>query len=79
MPQQADIDGKKAYPVFSMKANPFGIYMAEELKIERDRDILHRENLIASTMWYGVLGLHAKIASADLRVARSVLPTGVAA
>ena len=52
--------------------------MAEELKIEKDRDILHRENLIASTMWYGTLGLHAKISADDKRVIRSVLPTGVA-
>ncbi len=78
MPQQANIDGKKAFPIFSFKANPYGIYMAEELKIEKDRDILHRENLIASTMWYGTLGLHAKISADDKRVIRSVLPTGVA-
>jgi hypothetical protein len=79
MPEQAAIDGKKAFPIFSFKANPYGIYMAEELKIERDRDILTRENLIASTMWYGTLGLHAKIAASDKRVIRSVLPTGVSA
>lgn len=78
MPQQASIDSKKAYPIFSFKANPYGIYMAEELKLEKDRDILHRENIVASTLWYGVLGLHAKVSSRDLRVARSVLPTGVA-
>lgn len=71
MPQvSGGIDSKTAYYHFIFKANPFGIYMAEDMDPEMDRDILHRETILAATMWYGVLSLHGKVASNDYRIAR---------
>lgn len=69
------IDGKRAYQHFIFKANPFGIYMKQEMLIEMDRDILHRENVVASTMWYGTLSLHAKVASNDYRICKGAFGT----
>lgn len=73
MPEVTGVAGatKKIYSSYIFKANPYGIYMAEEMKVEMDRDILARENLIASTMWYGVCGLHAKVSADDKRIVRS--------
>lgn len=73
------IAGKKAYQHFIFKANPFGIYMAEEMLIESDRDILHRENVIAATMWYGVLSLHAKTSADDKRIVKGAFVTDLSA
>lgn len=73
------IAGKKAYQHFIFKANPFGIYMAEEMLVEKDRDILHRENVVAATMWYGVLSLHAKVSSDDKRIIKGAFVTELSA
>lgn len=73
------IAGKKAYQHFIFKANPYGIYMKQDLMPEKDRDILHRENIVTATMWYGVLGLHAKVASNDYRVTRGAFVTSLSA
>lgn len=73
------IAGKKAYQHFIFKANPFGIYMAEEMMVEKDRDILHREDVIAATMWYGVLSLHAKVSSDDKRIIKGAFVTELSA
>jgi len=64
------IDSTAAHYHFIFKANPFGIYMAEDMDPEMDRDILHRETILAATMWYGVLALHGKVATDDKRIAR---------
>lgn len=69
------IDGKVAYQHFIFKANPFGIYMAEDMDPEMDRDILHRETILAATMWYGVLALHGKVSTDDLRICRGAFVT----
>lgn len=75
----SDQGAKKTYAVHIFKANPFGIYMAEELMFEKDRDILHRENIVAATCWYGTLGLHAKVATNDYRIGRGTYASEVAA
>lgn len=62
------LHGKKAYYHFAFKANPFGIYTAEEMAMEKDRDILKRENVVAATMWYGMLSLHGKVSANDKRI-----------
>lgn len=74
-----DVASKKTYAVHVFKANPFGLYMAEEMKMEADRDILHRENVVAGTMWYGTLSLHAKVSADDLRIGRGTFASDVAA
>ena len=73
------IASKKAYQHFIFKANPFGIYMKQEMNLEMDRDILHRENVVAATMWYGTLSLHAKVASNDYRIAKGAFVTTLSA
>lgn len=73
-----DISSTQAFAVHIFKANPFGIYMAEEMKVEKDRDILHRENVVAATMWYGTLSLHAKVATNDLRIGRGTFCSEIA-
>jgi hypothetical protein len=74
------IAGKEAWYHYFLKEMPFGIYMAEDLKLERGRDILARENVISSTMWYGTLSLNQQVSSLDKRVGRgcfaSTLPYG---
>ena len=77
VPQATDIDGKKAWHHFFLKQDAFGVYLAEELNLEKDRDILARQNVVASTMWYGVLNLHARIASTDYRIGRGAFSSGV--
>lgn len=71
------IDGKKAWYHFMFKPQPFGIYMAQDLQPEYDRDVLHRENIATCTMWYGVLGLHAKVSADDKRIIRGAFPTTI--
>lgn len=71
------INGKKAWQHFIFKANPFGIYMKQEMLLEYDRDILHRENVVASTMWYGTLSLHAKVSPLDYRIAKGAFASSI--
>lgn len=78
MPEVTAVETKKTYAAFAFKADPFGIYMAQDMLIERDRDILARENLVAATTWYGVLGLHSKVDALDYRIARGTFATDVA-
>lgn len=78
-PRVTDVGGKKTYQAFTFKANSFGIYMAEEMNPEEDRDILMREGIVAATMWYGVLSLHAQVAADDLRIGSGTFATSVSA
>lgn len=73
------INGKKAWYHFIFKANPFGIYMAEEMLVEKDRDILHREDVVAATMWYGTLSLHGKVSADDKRIIKGAFTTELSA
>jgi hypothetical protein len=74
VPQGANIGGQVAYGHYFLKENPFGIYMAEDLKLEQARNILARETVTSSTMWYGVLSLHGQVNSLDKRVGRGYCP-----
>lgn len=77
VPQAPNVDGKKAWYHYFLKPNAFGIYMAQDMIVEKDRDILHRENVVAATMWYGTLNLHGKVAANDYRIVRGVFSSGV--
>ena len=79
VPRVTDISGKKAYACFIVKRNAYGFMTAENMDIERDYDILHREWVMAATQWYAVKGFHAKIASNDYRVVRSEFCTAISA
>lgn len=72
-----DVAGKKCWYHYFLKSGPFGIYMAEDLQVEKDRDILARQNVVASTMWYGVLNLHGRVADTDYRIGRGAFSSGV--
>lgn len=73
------INGKKAWYHFIFKANPFGIYMAEDLSPEMDRDILHRETVVTATMWLGICALHGKVSANDKRIARGAFASALSA
>jgi hypothetical protein len=75
-PGGSQINSKDVYGHYFLKENPFGIYIGEDLQVEKGRDILAREDVISSTMWYGTLSLHAKINSLDKRVARGICGQG---
>lgn len=75
IPEVTAVGGKKVRPAYILKSNPFGIFMAEDMNPEMDRDILMRENLVSATMWYGVLSLHGKVSADDKRVARAYFAT----
>jgi hypothetical protein len=76
MPSAGTVDSNPAYYHFIFKPNPFGLIMKRDMNPERDRDILHRETVVSATMWYGLCGLHAKVATNDYRVARGVFTQG---
>jgi N4-gp56 family major capsid protein len=73
----AAIGGKRSFESYIFKANPFGIYMAQQLQMEKDRDILHRETIVAATMWYGVLSLHQKVSANDKRICKNIFASNV--
>lgn len=77
MPRASDISGKQAYYSFIIKANPYGIMTAEEMEMEQDYDMLHREYVFAGSQYYGVCGFHAKVAATDLRVCRNLFCTSI--
>lgn len=79
VPQGSNIAGKKSFAHYIFKANPYGIYMKQDMQVEKDRDILAREEIMAATMWYGVLSLHGKVSADDKRVIRGYASTNVTA
>jgi len=79
MPQLANVASKKTFAAYSFKANPFGIYIANDLHPEKDRDILARETIVTATMWLGILSLHAKVSASDKRILQHTFATSQAA
>ncbi len=77
--QNADIDSKKAWPAFILKAQPYGLMVAQEMDLDADKDILNREVVFATTQEHAVKSFHAKAADDDLRVAKMIVTTEVAA
>lgn len=79
VPASTAIDSKKAYHAFVCKANAYGFMTAEEMEIESDYDILHREWVFAGTHWYAVKAFHAKVSADDKKICRITTTTAVAA
>lgn len=69
------IDGKKAYHMFAMKANPYGYITKAVPMMEQDYDMLNREYIFGGTQWYGVKSFHSKVSADDKRVARLTFTT----
>lgn len=47
------INSKNAYDAFICKANAFGFMVKQEMEMESDYDILHRQWVFAGDQWYG--------------------------
>lgn len=79
MPRLTDISSKRVYAAFTVKANAYGIMQAEDMEMEQDYDMLHREYVWAACQHYGVKSFHAKVSSLDLRIARHAFATTIGA
>ncbi len=47
------INSKNAYDAWILKANAFGFMVKQEMEMESDYDMLHRQYVFAGTQWYG--------------------------
>lgn len=70
MTQGGLVGGKQTYDAYIHKENPYGMMTKQEMEIESDYDILHREWVFTGDQWYGVKSFHAKISAQDLKTAR---------
>lgn len=57
------------------KENAYGFMIKQDMEVESDYDILHREWVFTGDEWYGVKSFHAKVSASDLKTTRLV--TGV--
>lgn len=48
------INSKNAYDAWIHKANAYGFMVKQEMELESDYDILHRQHVFAGDQWYGV-------------------------
>lgn len=55
------VGGKDTYDAWVHKANAYGFMIKQEMELESDYDILHRQWVFAADEWYGVKSFHAKI------------------
>ena len=70
------VGGKDTYDSFIHKANAYGFMVKQEMELESDYDILHRQWVFAGDHWYGVKSFHAKI-SADFKKTAKLITTSV--
>ncbi len=63
------INSKNNYDAFIHKANAYGFMVKQDMELESDYDILHRQWVFAADQWYGVKSFHAKISAAFLKTA----------
>jgi hypothetical protein len=64
------VGGKDTYDAWIHKANAYGFMVKQDMELERDYDILHRQSVYAADQWYGVKSFHAKIDSLFKKTAR---------
>lgn len=79
VPAAANIGLNKAFQCFICKPNAYGIMTAEEIQMEKDRDILARVSVVSATQWYAVKGFHGKISALDKRICRATFATSILA
>ena len=70
------VGGKDTYDSFIHKPNAYGFMVKQEMELESDYDILHRQWVFVGDQWYGVKSFHAKI-SADFKKTARLLTTSV--
>ena len=59
----AQVSGKDTYDAWIHKANAYGFMVKQEMEMEHDYDILHRQFVFAADHWYGVTSFNQKISS----------------
>ena len=57
------INSKNAYDAWICKANAYGFMVKQEMELEHDYDILHRQWVFAGDQWYGTLSFDQTISS----------------
>ncbi len=63
------INSKDNYDAWIHKANAYGFMVKQDMELESDYDLLHRQWVFAADQWYGVKSFHAKISSQFLKTA----------
>lgn len=69
---------KKRYSCFVHKMNPYGLITKQDMELESDYDILHREWIFTGNQWYAVKSYHGKVNSLDKRTLRVTTTNSVA-
>jgi hypothetical protein len=64
------VGGKDTYDAFIHKANAYGFMVKQDMELESDYDLLHRQWVFAGDHWYGVKSFHATIDSLFKKTAR---------
>ncbi len=64
------IAGKDSYDAFIHKANAYGFMVKQDMELESDYDILHRQWVFAGDEWYGVKSFDQTIGSDFKKTAR---------
>lgn len=64
------IGGKDSYDAFIHKSNAYGFMVKQEMELESDYDLLHRQWVFAGDEWYGVKSFHATIDANFKKTAR---------
>lgn len=66
----AQIASKNAYDCFINKENAYGFMVKQDMELESDYDILHRQWVFAGDEWYGCLSFDKKIDALFKKTAR---------
>lgn len=72
----AQVAGHNVYDLFIHKANAYGFMVKQDMELESDYDILHRQWVFAGDQWYGCLSFDKKIDALFKKTAR--IRTGAA-
>lgn len=64
------LSGHTVYNSYIHKENAYGFIVKQDMEIESDYDILHREWVFTGDHWYAVKSFHAKVSAQDLKTAQ---------
>jgi len=76
VPYDLGTQGSAIIRPFMHKANAYGLHMKQEIEIEIDYDLLHREWVLTSNQCYAIKSLHAKVDSGHPRTAEIITTVG---
>lgn len=66
------VGGKDTYDAWIHKANAYGFMVKQEMELESDYDLLHRQWVFAGDQWYGVKSFHATLGTDFLKTAKLI-------